>query len=343
MTTKTKPRVAIIGATGMTGRELIRILEERSFPLEQLSLYASENSAGEKIEFNGDELVVNELKSANDIEADIAFFSTGSSISLLFAEKLAARNCLCIDKSSAFRLRDTVPLIVPEVNGLSLKQNSSKIIASPNCIVTPLVQVLAPLHALSPLTQVIVSTYQAVSGAGQDAFYELETQVRDLFNLRDPQTKIFDKRIAFNILPFIPTGMDVDALGKTDEEAKLIAETKKILKMPELNMEATCVRVPVFNGHSMAVQVACTSSIKIDDVKDILARSPGIILIDNPNKGSYPTPLDASGQDVTLVGRVRQNTAVEHGVSLWISSDNLRTGASLNAVRIAETIMLEQK
>lgn len=342
MTSLQKPRVAIIGATGMAGRELIRILEERAFALSSLELYASPNSAGAEIDFHGDALVVKELKNPDDIDVDIVFFAAGGKISLAYVDKLAARGIICIDKSSALRMRADVPLVVPEANGDILKGGKHRIIASPNCIAAPLVQVLKPLHALAELEQVIVATYQAVSGAGKKAFDELETQVRDLFNLRDPKADYFGKRIAFNVLPFIPVQGNVNDLGQTEEEWKIIDETKKILGLNHLKMDVTCARVPVFNGHSMAVHVATKNPIKIDDAVHTLSSSSGIILIDNPQKGSYPTPQDASGEDVTLVGRIRPNTSVTFGLSLWISSDNLRTGAALNAVRIAETIMREQ-
>lgn len=335
-------RIAVIGATGMAGRELIRILEERTFSITDLALFSSEKSAGSTIDFRGDEIIVKELTSTDDIQADIAFFSAGGKISQAHIEKLAARGVLCIDKSSAFRLAAHVPLVVPDVNSHELKKKDLRIVASPNCIATPLVQVLKPLHEKAELLQVVVCTYQAVSGAGKHGTDELESQVRDLFNMRDPSCEVFGKRIAFNVLPFIPAKGDVDSDGKTDEEAKIIAETKKILGLSDLKIDVTCVRVPVFNGHSMAVHIATKNPIKIDDAIHTLSSAPGIILIDNPQKGSYPTPQDASGEDVTLVGRIRQNTAATHGLSLWISSDNLRTGAALNAVRIAETIMREQ-
>jgi aspartate-semialdehyde dehydrogenase len=338
---KRSPRVAVIGATGMVGRELIRILEERSFKLSQLDLFASSRSSGEVIEFKGDELPVVELVSADQIDADIAFFGAGSKVSLDFIDKLVKKGCICIDKSSAYRMRDGVPLVVPEVNGHLLASKKYHIIASPNCVATPLVQVLSPIHKMVGLDQVVVSTYQAVSGAGKEASDELESQVRDLFNMRDVKADIFGKRIAFNVLPFIPARGAVDDFGKTDEEIKLIEETKKILGLAELKMEATCVRVPVFNGHSMSVTISTKMPIKIKDALDTLSKSPGIMIIDNPEQQSYPTPIDACGEDVTLVGRIRPNTSVEHGLTLWISSDNLRGGAALNAVRIAENLDLE--
>ncbi|HXW52667.1 MAG TPA: aspartate-semialdehyde dehydrogenase [Myxococcota bacterium] len=335
------PRVAVIGATGMVGRELVRILEERSFKLSHLALFASPNSAGTVIDFKGEELVVQELKSVDQIDADLAFFGAGSKVSLAMVEPLAKKGTICIDKSSAYRMREHVPLVVPEVNGYLLQKDFPTIIASPNCVATPLVQALAPIHKAAELDQVVVATYQAVSGAGKAASDELETQVRDLFNMRDVDTQVFGKRIAFNVLPCIPARGSINHLGKTDEEVKLIEETKKILDAGELRMEATCVRVPVFNGHSMAVSLGTKRPIKVNDALDILTKAPGIMMVDRLDLGVYPTPLDASGEDRTLVGRLRENTATSHGLSLWISSDNLRTGAALNAVRIAETLMLE--
>lgn len=330
--------ISVIGATGVVGRELVRILEERSFPVSQIKLFSSKNSAGEKMEFMGDDVVVQELHSPAQIDTDIAFFAAGGHISRTFIDQVAALGTICIDKSSALRMREDVALLVADVNDDVLKKHPQKIIASPNCIATPLTQVLAPLHRLAPLESVIVSTYQAVSGAGKNGTDELEKQVRDLFNLRDSETTVFGQRIAFNVLPFIPARSTINAQGKTEEEWKVIEESQKILGLPHLKMDVTCVRVPVFNGHSMAVNIATSKEIKINDVVEVLAKTPGIILIDDPTKAKYPTALDASGEDMTLVGRIRPNTAVQHGLSLWIVSDNLRTGAALNAVRIAEKL-----
>lgn len=333
------PSVSVIGATGMVGRELIRILEERQFKFSELKLFASAKSAGLKIECGDEEFVVEELKDANQVDTDIAFFAAGSKISKLFIEKIAAQGTVCIDKSSYFRMDPHTPLVVNEVNASdALGKN---IIASPNCIATPLVQALAPLHKLAGLEQVIVCTYQAVSGTGQAGSDELESQVRDLFNMREVKTKVFGKRIAFNVLPAIPAQIAFDELGKSEEEAKVIQETQKILKLPKLKMDITCVRVPVFNGHSMAVHLAFKNACKISDALDTLSKAPGIILVNDSQKTNYPTALDACGKDMTLVGRVRPNTSAQNGLSLWIVSDNLRTGAALNAVRIAETITME--
>lgn len=341
MTLKKNPSVAVIGATGMVGRELIRILEERKFKLSKLKLFASKKSAGEKIEFNDESIVVEELISAEQINTDLAFFAAGSKISELYLDKVAAQGTICIDKSAYSRMRPDVPLVVNEVNSNNAQVKNARIIASPNCIATPLTQVLAPLAQRAGLTQVVVCTYQAVSGAGQAGSDELESQIRDLFNMRDIKTEVFGERIAFNVLPFIPAHGKLDKFLKTSEEEKVIEESKKILGLPDLKMETTCVRVPVFNGHSMAVHLAFDQEVKISDAIDTLRKAPGLILFDDPKKASYPTALDACGNDMTLVGRVRPNTAATFGLSLWVVSDNLRTGAALNAVRIAETISLE--
>ena len=342
MSSKNYPSISVIGATGMVGRELIQILEQRQFKFSKLKLFASSKSAGEMIDFGNQELTVEELTDPKQVDTTIAFFAAGSGVSKLYLEEIAAQGTICIDKSSYFRMRPDIPLVVNEVN--SQDTLGARIIASPNCIATPLAQVLAPLHKIFGLKSAVVCTYQAVSGAGKAGSDELETQVRNLFNMRDVSCDIFGQRIAFNILPMIPGYSKLDNLGKSEEEVKLIEETQKILKLPELKLDATCVRVPVFNGHSMAVHMAFKQPCKLSDALDALRQAPGLILIDDlddSKKTNYPTPLDACGNDMTLVGRVRPNTSVTSGLSLWIASDNLRTGAALNAVRIAETITLE--
>lgn len=333
------PSISVVGATGMVGRELIRILEERQFKFSKLKLFASKKSAGVKIECCDNEYVVEALEDAFQVDTDIAFFAAGSKVSKRFVEKIASLGTICIDKSSYLRMNPDIPLVVNEVNGSEAL--GKKIIANPNCIATPLTQVLAPLHKLAELEQVIVCTYQAVSGAGQAGSDELESQVRDLFNMRDVKTKVFGQRIAFNVIPAIPGTVAFDDLGKSEEEVKVIEESQKILNIPDLKMDVTCVRVPVFNGHSMAVHLAFKKPCKISDAIHALLEAPGIILINDSQKTNYPTALDACGNDMTLVGRVRPNTSALYGLSLWIVSDNLRTGAALNAVRIAETITME--
>lgn len=336
--------IAIVGASGMAGRELIGILEESSLSIKELSLFASKNSAGEKIGFMDEEITVQELKDESDIKADVVFFAAGSEVALSYAPKLAARGMVCIDKSSAFRKLDHIPLVTACVNDDAIAKNirqTGGIIASPNCVAVPLVQVLKPIGDEYGLEKVIVSTYQAVSGAGKEGFDELETQVRDLFNMREIKSPIFKERIAFNILPWIPAHGRPMQDGYSDEEDKLIDETKKMLSQKNLPIDATCVRVPLFNGHSLSVYIETKSPVDAQSAKSLLAKTANIVVKDNPNEGIYPTPLDASGKNSTLVGRIRKSRATNHGVSLWISSDNLRTGAALNAVRIAEHLFGE--
>lgn len=333
--------ISVIGARGVVGRELLSILETSSLSIKKILLFGSERSEGEIIDFKDESHIIKKLTSPHQIEGDIAFFCAGSAVSEQYIERVSEAGTICIDKSSFFRMSDKALLIVPEINGDLLKEQDINIIASPNCVVIPLVQVLAAINKISPIEHIHVVTFQAVSGAGQAGHDELEEQIRNLFNMREVKTKVFQKRIAFNVLPFIPAHSPLDQLGKTEEEIKVIEETKRILDRKDLAMEVTCVRVPVFNGHSMSVHIATKESIFVPLVKDTLSRSPGLMLIDESSTMKYPTPNDASGEDLTLVGRVRTNTAVPHGLSLWISSDNLRTGAALNAVRIAETLVKE--
>jgi aspartate-semialdehyde dehydrogenase len=334
-----KLRIAIVGASGVVGRELITILEDSRLKIASLELFGSEKSAGEEIDFLEDSLKVTELTHEEQIQADIVFFAAASAVSLRFAEKLAGRGVICIDKSSAFRMMRDVPLVASGVNDDAIGDVSEgKIIASPNCVAVPLVQVLMPIQKLWGLKQVVVSTYQAVSGAGKEGTDELETQVRDLFNMREVKSPVFKKRIAFNVLPWIPASSKANQNGHSEEEEKLIEETKKILGVPNLAMDATCVRVPVFNGHSMSAFIETEKPVDLEQAKLSIAKVHGVVVKDDPSVSVYPNPLEASGKDFTMVGRMRANTSVKNGISLWISSDNLRTGAALNAVRIAETI-----
>ena len=331
---KTSLKVAIVGASGLAGKELINILEDSDLNISELSLFSSINSAGEKVEYKDQTLTIQELKNPKDIDADLVFLATDSKLSLDLAPKLVALGKTVIDKSSAFRA--TNPLIVPSVNGELLKNiTGASIIASPNCVAGPLCEVLNPIKNKYGLLQVIVSSYQAVSGAGKNAMDELEEQVRDLFNLRELKQKAFDKRIAFNILPNIPSFGSLNSFGQTDEEEKVIFETKKILNAPDLLMQATCVRVPVFNGHCMSVSIATAERVTVEEISKLLANSFGIRIEE------YPTPIEACGLDEILVGRIRPNTGVINGISLWIAADNLRVGAALNAVRIAMKIYEE--
>lgn len=342
---KSVPRpfhVAIIGATGAVGRETLSILEERRFPVSRLRLLASARSAGERVPFADDELVVEDLDKADLDGIEIAFLAAGGSVSKRIAPLLAEKGAVSIDKSSTFRLDPDVPLVVPEVNGEALAGFAKKrLVATPNCSTIQLVQALKPLHEAAGLVRVICSTYQAVSGAGRAGIDELDHQVRDLFNSRDVRsTECFGQRIAFNVLPCIPNKGFLDD-GSTTEEKKMVDESRKILGLPELKIGVTCARVPVFNGHSEAVHVELKKPLDPEVARELWRNTDNVLVIDDPGNDLYPTAQDATGQDHTLIGRVRQDPALENGLAFWVVSDNLRTGAALNAVRIAETLATE--
>lgn len=333
--------VAIVGATGLVGREVLAILSERQFPVQSLRALSSKNSAGERLEFQGDEIVVEELSPQGFKNVDIAFFSVSDEIAKKYCPIAAKQGVVCIDKSSAFRMDDEIPLVVPEVNQKEIaRYQKRRIIASPNCTAAPLVQVLSPLDRVAKLKRVVVCSYQAVSGAGREGIEELDSQVRSLMNFKEIESKVFCHRIAFNVLGAIPTSSN-DPDGMSEEEKKVIGECRKILQRDDLAFGATCARVPVFNGHSAALHMEFEKPISPDETRDVLAKSPGIIVIDDLTKGLFPTPVDATGEDLTLVGRVRKDTSAAHAIALWLSSDNLRTGAALNAVRIAEHLCAE--
>lgn len=322
-----KPKVAILGATGAVGREIISILAEKRFPLSSLTLYASKKSADEEIEYMSDTITVKELVDPKEIDAHIIFVAIPSHLAKKAVPFLLTKDCFIIDKSSAFREDDRALLIVPEVNGEKINL-ATRLVASPNCVAVPLALVLKPIGDAFGIKQIVVSTYQAVSGAGKKATDELESQVRDLFNLREISCDIFKKPIAFNILPFIP-----------DEEEKIVSETKKLLEIPELLMDVTAVRVPVFNGHSMSVHMELKKSPDINAIRELLKSFSYLHLEDDVSNLCYPNPMDASGKDETMVGRIRVSKAFDNGLSLFISSDNLRTGAALNAVKIAQRFL----
>jgi aspartate-semialdehyde dehydrogenase len=333
--------IAIVGATGVVGRETLNILHERRFPIATLHLFASERSAGEAIEHGDKEIVVQKLGADAFKGVDVVFFAASGGVSKTWAPRAAEAGAVCIDKSSSFRMDPDVPLVVPEVNGHAIAGFAKKrIIATPNCSTIQMVQVLAPLHRHAGAERVVVCTYQAVSGAGRGGIDELEAQVRDMFNMRDPTVKTFDQRIAFNALPRIPAKDPIPADGTTGEERKMIEETRKILEAPDLRVGVTCVRIPVFNAHSEAVHVELRDALTAERARALIAAQPHILVVDDREKGLYPTAADATGQDKTLVGRIRQDDSVPggRGIAFWVVSDNLRTGAALNAVRIAETL-----
>ena len=330
-------RIAVVGATGLVGREMIQSLAERGFPIEELVLLASERSAGEEIEFKGKMHQVHAISMEHFAHIDIALMSAGSAVSEEWAPIANSQGAIVIDNSSKWRMDPNIPLIVPEVNPQDIDQYKTKgIISNPNCSTIQMVVALAPLHAKANLKRVVVSTYQAVSGAGRQGMEELSTQVMDLFNQREAVCEVFASRIAFNCIPQIDTFMES---GFTKEEEKMIYETRKIMHLPELGVCPTCVRVPIFNGHSESISAEFNSPITAQEAQEMLAQAPGILVIDDMKSNSFPTALSAEGNDATYLGRIRQDLSVPHGLSFWCVADNLRKGAATNAVQIAELLI----
>ncbi|MET0606694.1 MAG: aspartate-semialdehyde dehydrogenase [Beijerinckiaceae bacterium] len=329
-------KVAIAGATGNVGREMLAILSERAFPVSEVVPLASRRSMGQEVSFGDRRLKVKALEDYDFSDTDICLMSAGGAVSKEWSPKIGAQGCVVIDNSSAFRYDSDVPLIVPEVNADAVKGFSKRnIIANPNCSTAQLVVALKPLHDRFIIKRVVVATYQSVSGAGKDGMDELDRQTKALYSLQDVEAKKFTKRIAFNIIPHIDVFMED---GYTKEEWKMMAETKKILD-PKIKLTATCVRVPVFVGHSEAVNIECVKPITADEARDVLRAAPGVLVIDKRENGGYATPHEAAGEDATYVSRIREDITVENGLAFWCVSDNLRKGAALNAVQIAETLM----
>ncbi len=330
--------VAVVGATGAVGRMMIQILEERDFPVKELHLFASERSRGVKIPFKGEEIeveVLSEQKSFSGI--DIALFSAGASRSLEFAPKFAADGAVVIDNSSAWRMDPEVPLIVPEVNPHAVAGYKNKgIIANPNCSTIQMVVALKPLYDYSRIKRVVVSTYQAVSGAGQKAIQELMDQTQAWCQGKTiPKPKVFSYQIAFNCLPHIDVFLDN---GYTKEEMKMVNETKKIMEDENIGVTATTVRVPVFYGHAEAVNIETEEKISVQKARELLAAFPGVIVIDEPEEKRYPLQIEIAGKDEVFVGRIREDESIPNGLNLWVVADNLRKGAATNAVQIAEIL-----
>ena len=334
---KTSYNIAVVGATGAVGQEMIKVLEQRNFPINKLLPIASEDSLGKSIIFQDKEIDITTLLQNPFESVDIALFSAGNSISKEYAPIAAGAGAIVIDNSSAFRMEDDVPLIVPEVNKHAIgKYTNRGIISNPNCSTIQLVVALNPLHKRYGIKRIVVATYQATSGAGIDAMDELSSQTIALFSNKEIKTKVFQHRIAFNLIPQIDVFLeDKD----TKEEAKIVNETKKILKDDNIKVTATAVRVPVFYGHSEVVNIEFNKEVNLKDVYKILSDSEGIIVLDNPEKSEYPTPVFASGKDDVFVGRIRRDNTVQNGLNMWIVADNLRKGAALNAVQIAELLI----
>jgi aspartate-semialdehyde dehydrogenase len=330
-------RVAVVGATGNVGREMLNILAERQFPVDEVAAVASARSTGDVIDFgdSGKELKVKNLEHFDFAGWDMALFAAGSEVSKLHAPRAAQAGCTVIDNSSLFRMDPDVPLIVPEVNADAISGYVKKnIIANPNCSTAQLVVALKPLHDAAKIKRVVVATYQSVSGAGKEGMDELFEQSRNIFVGDSNQPRKFTKQIAFNVIPHIDAFLDD---GSTKEEWKMVVETKKILD-PSIKLTATCVRVPVFVGHSEAVNIEFEREISADEARDILREAPGLMVVDKREDGGYVTPIESVGEYATYVSRIREDSTVENGLSLWVVSDNLRKGAALNAVQIAELL-----
>jgi aspartate-semialdehyde dehydrogenase len=326
---------AVVGATGAVGREMVSILEERKFPLAELRLFASQQSAGTSVEFSGGEVKVRLLDPQAFAGVDIALFSAGEEISREYAPIAVGAGAVVIDNSAAWRMEPSVPLVVPEVNRHAIARQQG-IIANPNCSTIQMVMVLKPLHDAVRIKRVVVSTYQSVSGTGKEAMDELMDQTRALLGFREAEPRVYPYQIAFNCLPHIGSFNDQ---GDCTEEVKLIQETRKIMEDDSIRVSATTVRVPVFHSHSESVNIETERKLTPNEARAILSASPGILVYDDPQRKLYPMPIDATGQDAVYVGRIREDGSIHNGLNLWIVSDNLRKGAALNAIQIAEELI----
>jgi len=335
----TKYNLAIVGATGNVGREMIQIIEDREFPVDQLYLLASSRSKGQTIEFRGKEIIVEELADFDFSKTQISLFSPGGKVSSEFAPKAAKAGCLVIDNTSHFRMHNDVPLIVPEVNADDLEEffyndERTNIIANPNCSTIQMVIALKPLHDKAIINRVVVSTYQSVSGAGKEAMDELFHQTQNIYTNKNIKKNKFTKQIAFNIIPHIDGFVES---GNTKEEEKMINETKKILD-DGIKVAATCARVPVFVSHAESINIELDSPLSHEDASKLLKNFEGISVIDYRKDEGYITPVEVAGEDKVYVSRIRKDSSVENGLNLWVVADNLRKGAALNAVQIAEIV-----
>ncbi len=329
--------VAILGATGAVGQETLEILEERQFPLASLRLFASKRSVGEIMACQGKEWTVEELTDSSSFEGvDLAFISATDAISKDYGQRLGAAGIAVIDDSAVFRMDEQVPLVVPEVNAAALRDMPRGIVSIPNCTTTPLVMALKPLHDAVGVKRVVVTTFQSVSGTGSAAMDELMDQTKDLLAFRDITTKVYPYQIAFNLLPHIGS---FNEGGDCSEEVKIAKETRKILGAPNLRVTATTVRVPVLRCHSEAINIELERPFNANEARAALAAMPGVLVYDDPAKKLYPMPLEATGKDEVYIGRVREDESISNGLNLWVVSDNLRKGAALNAIQIAECLI----
>lgn len=327
--------VAVVGATGAVGNLMVQVLEERSFPVRELKLLASARSVGKTMTFKGKSIPVQELREDSFKGVDVALFSAGGGVSRKFGPIAAEAGCVVIDNSSAFRMDPKVPLVVPEVNPDAAATHHG-IIANPNCSTIQMVVALKPIYDAAGIKRIVVSTFQAVSGTGMRAIEELRLQISDLSNGGEAKKQVYPHQIAFNCFPHIGAFLEN---GFTEEEMKMVNETQKIFSDPNIAVCATTVRVPVYYGHSEAVNIETRRPIEVEKVKELLSNAPGVKLVDDPSKGVYPVPLDAAGKDDTFVGRIRKDFSVENGLAMWVVADNIRKGAATNAVQIAEILL----
>lgn len=336
---KSEYHVAVAGATGAVGNEMLQILEEQEFPVASLKLLASSRSVGKTLDFRGESLHVEELRDDSFQGVDIALFSAGAAASRQFAPAAAESGCVVIDNSSGWRMDPEVPLVVPEVNPHAVADYRNKgIIANPNCSTIQMVVVLKPIYDAVGIERVVVSTYQAVSGTGKNAMEELTEQTRNLLTFQEVTPEVYPHRIAFNCFPHIGSFLEN---GYTEEEMKMVHETHKIMEDPNIRVSATTVRIPVFYGHSEAVNIQTERKLSAKEARVLLFQAPGVRVMDNPDERIYPMPSEAAGINDTLVGRIREDISIENGLDLWIVADNIRKGAALNTVQIAELLIKE--
>jgi len=328
-------KIALIGATGAVGQVFLRILEERNFPASDIRLCASERSFGKKIKVRGEKLIVEEATPQLLSEVDFVFISASGSVSRQMAPLAVDQGAIVIDKSSAFRMDPTVPLVVPEINPGDLHDHHG-IIASPNCTTTPMVMALKPLNEANPAKRIVAASYQSVTGTGASAGEELLAQSRDVLDGKDASMNVYPHQIAFNVLPHVEEFLEN---GYTSEEMKMQNETRKILHAPDLKVSTTCVRVPVMVSHAEAINVEFTDPISPGEVREILSTMPGVRVVDDPQANVYPMPVQSEGEDDVFVGRIRKDISLDNGIAMWLTCDNLRKGAALNAIQIAEEML----
>ena len=332
---KAKYIVAVVGATGAVGNEMIATLEQRNFPVEKIRLFASERSEGKNLEFQGNAIPVESLNESSFKGIDIALFSAGAERSKIWAPIAKESGCVVVDNSSQWRMVPEVPLVVPEVNSHDLKWHKG-IIANPNCSTIQMVVVLKPIHDAAKIKRVVVTTFQSVSGTGKKAMDELLQQTTDLLNFKEIKCNVYPHQIAFNVLPHIDKFLEN---GYTKEEMKMVNETKKIMGDDSIRLTATTVRVPVFRCHSECLNIETEKKLTPNDVRALLSKAPGIVVFDAPEKNVYPLAVNVAGKDETYVGRIREDESIDNGINMWIVADNLRKGAALNAVQIAEKLI----